>query len=310
MCLGSPCALALVPLAYACAIAAITARGILVKSGSAIDALAACKTIALDKTGTITTGSLNLAEGFVITNTASPSSSSSGLTASSVSFGSSSSNTAAEALPGHVRAMEGLAELCKRVVAAGASSSGGAGGTLGTTTGFGAEGSSSGGSSPFDSDDYSGGFEAVVGGGAAGSSSSSSDGSCGSIPSFDAAALKCAVALSRLSNHPVSRAMVDSAPHVDGDVSVLSFEQVGGGEPCTLRFWRGEPDSSGSTLACGACSAWLVRVLLEPPANTISRESADLCLLCMLCPAGAWCWGAGCVPRWGRTSCACHVWWR
>jgi hypothetical protein len=34
------------------------------------------------------------------------------------------------------------------------------------------------------------------------------------------------VALSRLSNHPVSRAMVESAPHMDGDVSVLSFEQV------------------------------------------------------------------------------------
>jgi hypothetical protein len=34
------------------------------------------------------------------------------------------------------------------------------------------------------------------------------------------------VALSRLSNHPVSRAMVESAPHMDGDVAVLSFEQV------------------------------------------------------------------------------------
>jgi cation transport ATPase len=40
---GSPCALALVPLAYACAIAVITMRGMLVKSGAALDALHACK---------------------------------------------------------------------------------------------------------------------------------------------------------------------------------------------------------------------------------------------------------------------------
>jgi len=221
---GSPCALALVPLAYACAIAAITARGILVKSGSAIDALAACKTIALDKTGTITTGSLNLAEGFVIT-AAAPSSSRDGLPQHEPAPGSSSSSSSAAAgQPVHVRAMQGLAELCQRVVGS-SSSSGGA--SLGTTTGFGA--------GAFDSDDYAlddvnpgsaGAAAAAVAGGGSGSSSAGTSGSDGT-PGFDVYALKCAVALSRLSNHPVSRAMVDSAPNMDGDVSVLSFEQVG-----------------------------------------------------------------------------------
>jgi len=48
---GSPCAVVLVPLAYVCAIATITRKGVIVKSASAIDALLTCKTIAVDKTG-------------------------------------------------------------------------------------------------------------------------------------------------------------------------------------------------------------------------------------------------------------------
>jgi Cd2+/Zn2+-exporting ATPase len=48
---GSPCALVLVPLAYVCAIAAITRKGILVKSAASLDQLNHCTTIALDKTG-------------------------------------------------------------------------------------------------------------------------------------------------------------------------------------------------------------------------------------------------------------------
>jgi Cd2+/Zn2+-exporting ATPase len=63
---GSPCALVLVPLAYVCALAAITKRGILVKSAGALDALASCQAVALDKTGTITTGSLTLTGGYVL----------------------------------------------------------------------------------------------------------------------------------------------------------------------------------------------------------------------------------------------------
>jgi hypothetical protein len=226
-----------VPLAYACAIAAITARGILVKSGSAIDALAACKTIALDKTGTITTGSLNLAEGFVITPGSSSSSS------------SSSSSGGGSGAPVHVRAMQGLAELCKKVAAAGSSSSS-SGGALGTVTSFSSSSSSGGASTSsgavLDSDDYSLSSSLDDVGAAAGSSSSGGSGG-GTKPSFDSDALKCAVALSRLSNHPVSRAMVESAPHVDGDVSVLSFEQVrkGGQALGFCRMCGGAPLCAG-----------------------------------------------------------------
>ncbi|KAK9862975.1 hypothetical protein WJX84_001614 [Apatococcus fuscideae] len=56
---ASPCALVIVPLAYVSAIASITSRGILIKGGRVLDALARCGTVALDKTGTLTTGSLS-----------------------------------------------------------------------------------------------------------------------------------------------------------------------------------------------------------------------------------------------------------
>ncbi|EFJ47598.1 hypothetical protein VOLCADRAFT_117840 [Volvox carteri f. nagariensis] len=59
---GSPCAVVLVPLAYVCAMAAVTRKGVLLKGASALDALAACTTVALDKTGTLTTGELRLTE--------------------------------------------------------------------------------------------------------------------------------------------------------------------------------------------------------------------------------------------------------
>lgn len=62
---GSPCAVVLVPLAYVCAIATITRKGVLVKSAAAIDALLTCSTIALDKTGTITGGALKLVDASV-----------------------------------------------------------------------------------------------------------------------------------------------------------------------------------------------------------------------------------------------------
>jgi cation transport ATPase len=64
---GSPCALAVVPLAYAAAIAAVASRGVLVRSGAALDALGRVSTVALDKTGTLTSGALSLAEGYELT---------------------------------------------------------------------------------------------------------------------------------------------------------------------------------------------------------------------------------------------------
>lgn len=48
-----------VPLAYIAAIAAVSSRGILVKSAAVFDALARCTSIAFDKTGTLTTGVLS-----------------------------------------------------------------------------------------------------------------------------------------------------------------------------------------------------------------------------------------------------------
>nr|AHW50672.1 cadmium/zinc-transporting ATPase HMA1 [Nicotiana tabacum] len=53
---ASPCALAVAPLAYATAISACAKRGILLKGGEVLDALASCHSIAFDKTGTLTTG--------------------------------------------------------------------------------------------------------------------------------------------------------------------------------------------------------------------------------------------------------------
>lgn len=55
---ASPCALAAAPLAYATAVSSCASKGILLKGGQALDALASCDTIAFDKTGTLTTGDL------------------------------------------------------------------------------------------------------------------------------------------------------------------------------------------------------------------------------------------------------------
>lgn len=56
---ASPCALIIAtPTAYLSAISACAKKGILLKGGITLDALAACKVIAFDKTGTLTTGKL------------------------------------------------------------------------------------------------------------------------------------------------------------------------------------------------------------------------------------------------------------
>eukprot|EP00798_Chlamydomonas_sp_ICE-L_P019394 gene19394-26044_t len=59
---GSPCAVFLVPLAYVCALATITHKGVLVKSAATLDMLSKCSIVALDKTGTNTTGSLTMTD--------------------------------------------------------------------------------------------------------------------------------------------------------------------------------------------------------------------------------------------------------
>jgi Cd2+/Zn2+-exporting ATPase len=60
---ASPCALIIaLPIAYLSAISASASRGILLKGGIALDALASCHTIAFDKTGTVTLGELECVE--------------------------------------------------------------------------------------------------------------------------------------------------------------------------------------------------------------------------------------------------------
>jgi Zn2+/Cd2+-exporting ATPase len=56
---ASPCALIIaIPIAYLSAISACARKGILLKGGLSLDALASCTSIAFDKTGTLTTGQL------------------------------------------------------------------------------------------------------------------------------------------------------------------------------------------------------------------------------------------------------------
>jgi heavy metal translocating P-type ATPase len=56
---ASPCALIIaIPIAYLSAVSACARKGILLKGGVTLDALASCHMVALDKTGTLTTGEL------------------------------------------------------------------------------------------------------------------------------------------------------------------------------------------------------------------------------------------------------------
>lgn len=56
---ASPCALIIaIPIAYLSAVSVCARRGILIKGGITLDALASCQAIAFDKTGTLTTGEL------------------------------------------------------------------------------------------------------------------------------------------------------------------------------------------------------------------------------------------------------------
>lgn len=57
---ASPCALVIaIPISYLSAISATARQGVLLKGGIALDKLAACRTLAIDKTGTLTEGRLS-----------------------------------------------------------------------------------------------------------------------------------------------------------------------------------------------------------------------------------------------------------
>lgn len=60
---ASPCALIIaLPTAYLSSISACAKKGVLLKGGAVLDALASCKTILFDKTGTLTTGNLSISK--------------------------------------------------------------------------------------------------------------------------------------------------------------------------------------------------------------------------------------------------------
>jgi len=60
---ASPCALILaIPIAYLSAISACARKGVILKGGVVLDGLASCNKVALDKTGTLTTGALVCSE--------------------------------------------------------------------------------------------------------------------------------------------------------------------------------------------------------------------------------------------------------
>ncbi len=60
---ASPCALIIaIPMTYLSAVSVCARQGILIKGGTILDACAKCKTLAMDKTGTLTTGELHCLE--------------------------------------------------------------------------------------------------------------------------------------------------------------------------------------------------------------------------------------------------------
>lgn len=68
---GAPCALALAPLTFVCAVATLSRNGVIVKGSSVLDNLAGVSFVALDKTGTLSEGRLRFTEMVALTTPAS-----------------------------------------------------------------------------------------------------------------------------------------------------------------------------------------------------------------------------------------------
>ncbi|GLI64799.1 hypothetical protein VaNZ11_008205 [Volvox africanus] len=211
---GSPCAVVLVPLAYVCAMAAVTRRGVLLKGASALDALAACTTVALDKTGTLTTGELRLTEATLLDSRQQlpqPEAATEGAAAAPLS-------------PKHGRDLLPLLQRAAEATAAASGNGAAVGVSRSISVGESVSGSSSEGE----------GWEWLQQGppGPRAADPEAEEEWWGEV------ATRCAVALSRASTHPVSRAVAQAGPGLARGVSVAGLEQVPGSGVrgvCSLR---------------------------------------------------------------------------
>eukprot|EP00198_Chlamydomonas_reinhardtii_P007769 XP_001697106.1 heavy metal transporting ATPase [Chlamydomonas reinhardtii] len=241
---GSPCAVVLVPLAYVCSMAAVTRRGVLLKGASALDALADVRTVALDKTGTITTGELRLTEALLLP------------VLPPVLPGADGEAAAAAPAPGQAGAAAvasdatrtagslSLIPLIKQAADdAAAAAASGAGGGLSAASSL--------------STSLSASLESPTSG-------SDLEEAPPPPPLAEAdwaeLAARCAAALSRASTHPVSRAVVSASGRLARGVAVSGVEVVAGSGVrgvCRLRGSAGAPAAEAAAAAApAAAAAW------------------------------------------------------
>ncbi|MEW5300276.1 MAG: hypothetical protein WDW36_003217 [Sanguina aurantia] len=223
---GSPCAVVLVPLAYVCAIAAITRKGVLVKSAGALEDLASCSVVAVDKTGTITSGVMTLTEAFVLSHGSAP-------------LSQATSTRIQLAAPGHTQGPSPHSDAHSDSTHSSTHSDGHAPQPSAPATSAAhshqhhashthdntstARAAASG---VLDADVHISGTGDTSGSGGAGCGGSQHGGS--SSGQFGGLAVDFAVALSRASTHPVSRALAEYGLNHKADVAVTHFEQVPG----------------------------------------------------------------------------------
>ncbi|GIL64128.1 hypothetical protein Vafri_18088 [Volvox africanus] len=179
-------------------------QGVLLKGASTLDALAACKTVALDKTGTLTTGELRLTEATLLDSR------------QLLLHPEVATEGAAVAPPSSKRGRDLLPLLQRAAEAAAAASSNGAAGGVSRSISVGE--SVSGSSSEGEGWDW---FQQGLPGPGAADPKAEEEW-------WGEVAARCAVAFSRASTHPVSRAVAQAGPGLARGVSVAGLEQVPG----------------------------------------------------------------------------------
>ncbi|KAG2449827.1 hypothetical protein HYH02_005350 [Chlamydomonas schloesseri] len=206
---GSPCAVVLVPLAYVCSMAAVTRRGVLLKGASALDALADVRTVALDKTGTITTGELRLTEALLLPQLLLEVEGPGGSGAAGQGAGVGDAATRAA---GSISLIP-LIQQAAADAAAGAAGAGGLSAASSLSTSL--------------STSLSASLDSAV---ASGSDQDEAPPPPPPLAEADWAELaaRCAAALSRASTHPVSRAVVSASGRLARGVAVSGVEVVAG----------------------------------------------------------------------------------